>query len=100
MRRAIIHIMIIAILAVLVWGYVGEVFDQWDQTIQTGNDLEFSLVLVALSLGAVLVTFKLLAIRFFVVFATGQASRPACRSVFIAPASFASVLINTVPLRI
>jgi hypothetical protein len=29
-----------------------EIFDQWDSTIQTGNDTEYALVILALCLGA------------------------------------------------
>jgi len=37
-----------------------EMFDQWDHTLQTGNDTEYILVLVALCVGAAFVSARLI----------------------------------------
>ena len=41
-----------------------EMFDQWDHTLQTGNDTEYLLVLLALCVGAVFVLGRLMLILF------------------------------------
>jgi len=41
------------ILTLCIWGHVSEIFDRWDNTLQTGYDIEYSTVIVALSAGAV-----------------------------------------------
>jgi hypothetical protein len=42
------------ILAICVCGHVSEIFDHWDNTFQTGSDIEYSTVIVALIAGAAL----------------------------------------------
>jgi hypothetical protein len=42
------------ILAVCICSHVSEVFDHWDNTFQTGNDIESSIIIVALITGVVL----------------------------------------------
>ena len=54
MRRKLIQLGTILILTLCIWGHVSEIFDHWDNTLQTGNDLEYSTVVVALIAGAVL----------------------------------------------
>ena len=39
-------------LAICLSGQIAEVFDQWDHTAQTGNDTEYTFVIVALCVGA------------------------------------------------
>jgi hypothetical protein len=39
---------------------VAEAFDTWDNTPQTGNDIEFNVVLIVLCIGIALVSFRLL----------------------------------------
>src|SRR4029077_7735586 len=53
-RRKLIEIGAVLILAVCVGGHVSEIFDNWDHTLQTGNDIEYSTFIVALIAGAVL----------------------------------------------
>ena len=53
MRRQLIYFGAILILMLCVWGHVSELFDHWDNTFQTGNDIEYSTVIVALIAGAV-----------------------------------------------
>ena len=54
MRLSLIQIVAILILAVCVGGHVSEIFDHWDYTLQTGNDVEYGTIIVALVAGAVL----------------------------------------------
>lgn len=54
MRRSLVQIGAVLILAVCVTGHVSEIFDHWDHTLQTGNDIDYSTVIVALIAGAVL----------------------------------------------
>lgn len=42
------------ILTLCVWGHVSEIFDRWDNTFQTGYDIEYSTVIVVLVAGAVI----------------------------------------------
>jgi hypothetical protein len=42
------------ILAVCICSHVSEIFDHWDNTFQTGNDVESSTIIVALIAGAAL----------------------------------------------
>ena len=50
------------LLAVCMWGHVSEVFDHWDNTSQTGNDVEYSTVMLALVTGAVICLAQIAAI--------------------------------------
>jgi hypothetical protein len=54
MRRRLIRFGTTLILTVCLWGHVSEMFDTWDNTLQTGNDIEYSTVIVALIAAAVL----------------------------------------------
>ena len=54
MRRQLIYLGTILILVLCLSGQVLEIFDRWDNTFQTGNDSEYSTVIVALIAGAVL----------------------------------------------
>jgi hypothetical protein len=51
-RRRLIQFGTTFILTVCLWGHVSEIFDHWDNTFQTGNDIEYSTVIVALIAGA------------------------------------------------
>jgi len=48
------HVGSTLILAVCLWGHVSEIFDRWDNTFQTANDVEYSTVIVVLIAGAVI----------------------------------------------
>ena len=55
MSRRLVKVAVLLVVLVCLWGHVAEIFDHWDQTLETGSDSEYSLVLLALSAGAVLV---------------------------------------------
>ena len=52
MRRRLIQFGAMLILTLCMWGHVSELFDHWDNTFQTGNDIEYSTVIVVLIAGA------------------------------------------------
>lgn len=54
MRRRLLQFGAILILLVCICGHVSEIFDHWDNTLQTGSDIEYGAVIVALIAGAVL----------------------------------------------
>ena len=53
-RRRLLHCGTVLILTFCIWGHVSELFDYWDNTFKTGNDIEYSTVIVVLIMGAVL----------------------------------------------
>lgn len=52
MRRYILQFGAFLLLTVCLCAQVAEIFDFWDHTLQTGNDIEYSLVIVALVAGS------------------------------------------------
>lgn len=48
------HILIAAVVAICITGPIVEMFDQWDQTLQNGNDTEANVVVVAFCVGVAL----------------------------------------------
>jgi hypothetical protein len=53
-RRKLIQFGTMLILTLCVWGHVSEIFDHWDNTFQTGYDIEYTTVIVVLIAGAVI----------------------------------------------
>ena len=51
-RRQLLQFGAFLLLLVCLCGPIAETFDFWDHTLQTGNDIEYSLVMVALVVGA------------------------------------------------
>ena len=51
-RRQLLQFGALLLLLVCLCGPIVETFDFWDHTLQTGNDIEYSLVIVALVAGA------------------------------------------------
>src|SRR5438034_11519587 len=51
MRSRLLHVGIVFILVVCLVCPLVELFDHWDHTIQTGNDTEYTLVILALCAG-------------------------------------------------
>ena|ERR1700686_4768383 len=51
-RRHLIQFGAFLLLLVCLCGHVAEILDSWDHTLQTGKDIEYSLVTVALVAGA------------------------------------------------
>src|SRR3979490_3426667 len=51
-RLRLLQFVALCLLMVCLCGPIAETFDFWDHTLQTGNDIEYSLVIVALVAGA------------------------------------------------
>jgi len=51
-RRNLLQFGAFLLLLVCLCGHIAEIFDFWDHTLQTGNEIEYSLVMVALAAGA------------------------------------------------
>ena len=39
------------VVSLCLWGHISELFDHWDNTAKTGNDIEYSTVIVVLTAG-------------------------------------------------
>src|SRR5215469_18218314 len=53
-RRKLLQFVAAVVVALCIWGHVSELFDHWDDTFKTGNDIEYSTVIVVLITGVVL----------------------------------------------
>ena len=51
-RRRMLYLGTVLVLTLSIWGHVSELFDHWDNTFRTGNDIEYSTVIVVLLVGA------------------------------------------------
>ena len=54
MRGRFLHFGSALILTLCLWGHVSELFDHWDDTFKSGNDIEYSTVIGVLVAGAVI----------------------------------------------
>ena len=60
MRSRVIGVLVLLVVLVVLGAQISELFDSWDNTLQTGNDIEFNLTLVALCLGTCLLLVRCL----------------------------------------
>lgn len=51
-QRRLLQFGAFLLLLICLGGHIAETFDFWDHTLETGNDIEYSLVMVALVAGA------------------------------------------------
>ena len=51
-RRHLLQLVASLLLLICLCAHIAETFDFWDHTLQTGNDIEYSLVIVVLIAGA------------------------------------------------
>lgn len=84
-RRHLLQFGAFLLLLVCLCAQVAEIFDFWDHTLQTGNDIEYSLVIVVLVAGAVFGLTHVAAIVMRAVSQTGH-----LLSSFVASSSYAS----------
>jgi len=94
MRSRFLHAGIMFILVVCLVCPLVELFDRWDHTIQTGNDTEYTLVILALCIGAAY-SFTRFIFKFCVCRCAGEVVSkalaaklllsPLCRSFFVSP---------------
>jgi len=66
---------IAAILAISIGAPIAELFDSWDQTLQTGNDTEANVALVALCIGVAFAIGTIVVINRIRVLASASARR-------------------------
>src|SRR5215475_4436364 len=63
MRRTLLRWSVLVALGLILCGHLTELFDRWDHTLTTGNDVDYSIVLLAASAGlAVLVAKHLISL--------------------------------------
>jgi hypothetical protein len=55
MQRSLIRLGTLLVLLICLCGHVAELFDTWDHTLETGSDIEYSSVIVALVAGAIVI---------------------------------------------
>lgn len=53
MRKTLLHSAALIVLAGMLGGQITELFDHWDHTAQTGRDVDYTVVIIAASLGVV-----------------------------------------------
>jgi len=53
MRRTLLHSAVLITLVAMLGGHVTELFDRWDNTLQTGRDIDYAVVIVAACAGIV-----------------------------------------------
>ena len=106
MRSRLLHVGIVFILVVCLVCPLVELFDHWDHTIQTGNDTEYTLVVLALCVGVAYLfarfVFKSARVGFV---AKSALASHAQKSFFSVPCSFTLLLFDAaspppLPLRI
>jgi hypothetical protein len=99
-RRRFIHYVTTLILTVCLWGYVSEIFDHWDNTFQTGNDIEYSTVIVVLIAGAVISFARVAAIVLRGVSATSYLLSLFAACVLAAPSTAVFIAHSPPPLAL
>lgn len=53
MRKMLLHSAALIVLAGMLGGHITELFDHWDHTLQTGRDVDYTVVIIAASVGVV-----------------------------------------------
>src|SRR5579859_6852279 len=53
MRKTLLHSAALVVLAGVLGGQITELFDHWDHTLQTGRDVDYTVVIIAACLGVV-----------------------------------------------
>jgi hypothetical protein len=106
MRSRLLHVGIVFIIVVCLVCPLVELFDHWDHTIQTGNDTEYTLVILALCMG-VAYSFARLIFEFAQLRFLARTVFASCvkKSLFSVPCGFTLLLFDAtspppLPLRI
>ena len=63
-RRTLLRWAVLITLVAMLGGHVTEMFDRWENTLQTGRDIDFNVVIVAACAGIVFVVAKSLVVLF------------------------------------
>ncbi|MDT8068364.1 MAG: hypothetical protein ROO76_09395 [Terriglobia bacterium] len=53
MRKTLLHLVAVVILAGMLGGHISELLDHWDHTLKTGQDVDYTVVVMAACLGVV-----------------------------------------------
>jgi hypothetical protein len=53
MRKTLLHSAALIVLAGMLGGQITELFDHWDHTLQTGHDVDYTVVIIAACVGVV-----------------------------------------------
>jgi hypothetical protein len=53
MRKTLLHSAALIVLAGMLGGQITELFDHWDHTAKTGRDVDYTVVIIAASIGVV-----------------------------------------------
>ena len=61
-RRILLHWAVLIILAAMLGGHMTELFDHWENTLQTGSDVDYTVVILAACAGVVFVAAKSLVV--------------------------------------
>lgn len=96
MRRKLLQSIVTFALALSVWSHVSELFDHWDNTFKTGNDIEYSTVIVVLITGAV-IGFVRLAVIVFTALSGTLHARPSLAAVVIATYNSLELIAHSPP---
>jgi hypothetical protein len=88
---------IAAIIAICIGGPIVEMFDQWDDTLRTGNDTEANMVIVALCVGFALSVTGIIVAKLRAGVGRSHPSSSLCRSLQIAFTPLARPIPNSRP---
>ncbi len=97
MRSRLVHVGIVFILVVCLVCPLVELFDHWDHTIQTGNDTEYTLVILALCVG-VAYSFARFIFKFPLFRSTEEHVSNLCARKFLPFAQPGSCFVSPIPL--
>ena len=91
------HLVIAAIIAICIGAPIVEMFDRWDDTLQTDNDTEANIVIVALCVGLALSVTGLIVAKLGDLSARARQRSPISRPLRIPLSSLASPTPNCRP---
>jgi hypothetical protein len=60
MRSRLVYALSLVVVLIVLGTHVSELFDTWDDTLTTGNDIELSLAIMALSVGSCAILIRLI----------------------------------------
>lgn len=58
MRKTLLHTAASILLTGMLGGHITELFDHWDHTLQTGRDVDYTVVIIAATVGVVFAVAK------------------------------------------
>lgn len=105
MRKKLLHSAAVIVLAGMLGGQITELFDHWDHTAQTGRDVDYTVVIIAASIGVVFAVGKKLvstSIRLFGATKLFQTRKPTFAGYRVSPEPLDTgpPLLRLSPLRI